>query len=83
VSKVRNDLDYFYYLNDDIEFLALHFYFQNHSDKIVQLFMDRSKMHFSFILSSNAILIEHQHINVDEKINTFDDFIKKQLGDIC
>ena len=40
-------------------------------------------MHFSFILSSNAILIEHQHINVDEKINTFDDFIKKQLGDIC
>lgn len=83
VSKVRNDLDYFYYLNDDIEFLALHFYLQNLSDKIVQLFMDRSKMHFSFISSSNAILIEHQHINVDEKINTFDDFIKKQLGDIC
>ena len=83
MSKVRNDLDYFYYLNDDIEFLALHFYLQNLSDKIVQLFMDRSKMHFSFISSSNAILIEHQHINVDEKINTFDDFIKKQLGDIC
>ena len=83
VSKTRNDFDYFYYLNDDIEFLVLYFYLQNNSDKIVQLFMDRSEMHFSFISSSNAILIEHQHINVDEKINTFDDFIKKQLGDIC
>lgn len=83
VSKARNDLDYFYYLYDDIEFLVLYFYLQNHPDKMVQLFIDRSKMHFSFISSSNAVNIEHQHINIDEEINTFDDFIKKQLGEIC
>lgn len=83
VSQAKNDLDYFYYFNDDIEFLVLYFYLQNHPDKMVQLFIDRSKMHFSFISSSNAVNIEHQHINIDEEINTFDDFIKKQLGDIC
>ena len=83
VSKTRNDFDYLYYMNDDIEFLVLYFYLQNNSDKIVQLFMDRSKMHFSIISSSNAILIEHQHINIDEEIKIFDDFIRKQLGDIC
>lgn len=81
VSKARNDLDYFYYLNDDIEFLVLYFYLQNHSDKMVQLFMDRSKMHFSFISSSDAVNIEHQHLCIDEDISTFIDFIKKQIGD--
>ena len=83
VSRARNDLDYFYYFNDDIEFLALYFYIQNHSDKMIKMFLDRSKMHFSFISSSDAVNIEHQHLNVDERINSFDDFIKKQLGDIC
>ncbi len=83
LNKARNSFDYFYYLNDDIEFLALYYYLQNHSDKLEQLFTDRSNMHFSFISSSNAIIVEHQQLNIDEEINTFEDFIGKQLGDVC
>jgi len=83
LNKARNSFDYFYYLNDDIDFLALYYYLQNHSDKLEQLFTDRSNMHFSFISSSNAIIVEHQQLNIDEEINTFEDFIGKQLGDVC
>lgn len=82
VSKVRSDLDYCYYLNDDIEFLVLYFYLQYHSDRLEQLFIDRSNMHFSFISFSKEIIVERRQLNVDKKINTFKDFIRKQLGEV-
>ena len=82
VSKVRSDLDYCYYLNDDIEFLVLYFYLQYHSDRLEQLFIDRSNMHFSFISSSQEKIVARRQLNVDKKINTFKDFIRKQLGEV-
>lgn len=81
ISIAKNNLDLFYYIYEDIEFLSLLYYIQNHSDRIEQMFMDRCKMHYTFISSAGALIINHQHLCIDKKINSFIAFVNKQLGD--
>ena len=44
------------------------------------MFKERCDMHFSFISAAGSIEINHQKMNIDPTINTFTDFVNKQIG---
>lgn len=82
IFKAMNDFDYFYSINEDLEFFTLHYYLQNHLDLIEQLFTEKCNMHFSFISSAGTLEVNHRKLIIDDTINTFSDFVKKQLGNV-
>lgn len=75
--STEKEFNYFYSISDDLELLSLYYYLHNHPDKLELMFEERCNMHFSF---SNTINVQHKKLIIDPTIQTFTDFVIKQIG---
>lgn len=78
--STEKEFDYFYSISDDLELLSLYYYLHNHPDKLELMFEERCNMHLSFITAANTINVQHKKLVIDPTIQTFTDFVIKQIG---
>lgn len=80
IVESKLDLDLFYSVYDDLDFISLYFNYQFNSDSIEKIFIDRCQLHYSIISAAGLFPFSIKEITLDSNISEFCDFVKKQIG---
>ena len=75
------DIDNFYSIYDDLEYISLYYNYQFNPSKIELIYSDLCRMHYSIISAAGNFTISKRTIILDPNITTFRDFVSKQIGD--